>query len=518
MYCNPFEKHYMHDEACPRFSFRMREITGREIGDEVITTFILPVSETVGPYDANEWNKMFGVLKITEHIKKQTTIFMFIERAKPGYRIIIDDVRMGKVIRSENDRAYNRGFESGDTRFWHTIGPAKLDIVDGGHDGSNYALKAHSRGQWWASMEHELNQDTLVLGHSYAIKAKIKLELSGSPHICVPGLWWGLEGRDLEICPTMTLRQTIHNSTHSEYSDFGVTVGQWDANDWNDIYGVLEVTQDMLDAPAITLMFTKLHESIDLIIDDVSVTAMTDHSCDDLIWNGGGEIDDGKPYYWKMYGTATVDVVEGGMGSDYALHVFERTNSYDGVRQLLDHECVHPGAVYEVTAWVKMLDSTGAGYECIVEQTFGDGGGVTYETKRCPLIAIGAQNPGGAPQHRAVGSAYGEWAPGEWNLLKGHFKFFANEINADSLFVSITQGPADAVYHIDNVSMTIFRMPTEMPSIAPSANPTASPKPSTSPSASPKPSASSAPSHAPTFSPRPTPSPTASSGPTQKTG
>jgi len=520
MSCDPHQKHYMHPEACPRISFRMREIMGNEIGDEVVTTFIHPVAETVGPYNANDWNLMYGVIKITEHIAKQSTIFMFVERTAPGVRIIVDDVRMGKVVRSEDDRSYNRDFESGDTRFWHTLGPNDIDIVSDGHDGSNYALKSFNRQTFWASMEHELTQDTMVLGHTYAVKAKIKLEKNGASHDCTPGLWWGLQGEEQNICPTLTLRQAIHNSTHSNYTDIGVTVGTWNSGDWNDMYGTFEVTQDMLDAPAVTIMWTKLDQAIDLIIDDVSIAEIADFGCDDLIYNGGGEIDGGQPYYWKMLGSGSIDVTDGtdgGYNSPKALYNHGRVTKYDGIRQLLEKECILPEAVYEVTAMVKMQKADGSPYPCVVSQTYGDGPGQDLATKRCPYISIGSQNPGGAPQHRAVASAYPDWDASGFNLLKGHFKFFSNEIAADTLFVSITQGPADAEFLVDDVSIKVMGMPTDMPSIVPSSAPTSSIKPSSSPTVSAAPTTTSVPSSAPTVLSSVVPSGVPSSAPSQNT-
>merc|ERR1712071_279018 len=105
---------------------------GHDIGDEVKTTFIHPVAETVGPYDKDGWNLMYGVVKISEHIAAQTTVFLFVERAAPGLDIILDDVRMGKVAFTESDSSYNRGFESGDTRYWQTFGKVDIDIVSPG--------------------------------------------------------------------------------------------------------------------------------------------------------------------------------------------------------------------------------------------------------------------------------------------------------------------------------------------------------------------------------------------------
>jgi len=497
--CNPYQKHYMHPEVCPRISFRMREILGNEIGDEVITTFVSPVAETVGPYNANEWNYMYGLIKITEHIANQDTIFMFVERTTPGVRIIVDDITMGKVIKGESDESYNRGFEKGDTRFWSTIGDLQLDIVSPGYSGSEYALKAYNRDKFWSSPEQELNQETMVLGHSYSVKAKIKLEINGQPQDCVPGWWWGLEGSELSICPSLTLRQAIHNSSFSNWTDIGVTVGAWESGGWNDVYGVFEVTQEMLDAPAVTVVFSKLHESIDLIIDDVSISEVNPPGCDDLITNNGGEMDGGNPYYWKIYGHGSVDVRAGGMDSAWALHNFDRPSPTDGIRQIIDPECVHKGAVYEVIAWVKMIDTSGNPVDCVIEQTYGDSVNVVYDTKKCPWVNIGAQNPGGAPQHRAVAFAIETWKPDQWNLLKGHFKFFPNEVVADSIFLSITQVPLGVELLVDNVSVQIMKMPTSMPSVsfaptittAPSDVPSMS---SESPSTAPSVLASNAPS------------------------
>jgi len=130
-----------------------------------------------------------------------------------------------------------------------------------------------------------------------------------------------------------------------------------------------------------------------------------------------------------------------------------------------------------VLAWVKLLDQDGNGVACDPTKTSGD---------RCPVLSIGAQNPLGAPQHRTVGSASSDvWQKDKFNLLKGHFKFFTNELNADALFISITQADVGVNLVLDNVSMLIMKMDTDAPSISPSAFPTVTALPSSNPTISP---------------------------------
>jgi len=431
---------------------------GHDIGDEVKTTFIHPVAETVGPYDKDGWNLMYGVVKISEHIAAQTTVFLFVERAAPGLDIILDDVRMGKVAFTESDSSYNRGFESGDTRYWQTFGKVDIDIVSPGHGGSNYAIKASGRDTWWASVEQELNQETLIKGHSYTVQAKIKLEVNGQAHDCTPGLWWGIKGKELEVCPTLALRIAQHNTTLSDFQDVSVVAGTWEGNGaWNEMYGEFVATEELLDAPALTIIWQKFDPSVDIIIDDISITEKEPRTCDDLIINPGGELEGGTPYYWKTYGTGAVDVAKEGHSSNHSLYNFGREISWDGIRQTLVPECIEPKALYEVSAWVKTVDQSGNGVGCVLTQTYGDFTGNTFDTKRCPTINIGAQNPGGAPQVRSVGSAVAGWDPDGWNLVKGYFQFFTNEMVADSIFVSISRSPPSYNVMVDDVSVRIFR-------------------------------------------------------------
>ena len=489
--CDPHQKHYMAEDVCPRIAFRLREIKGNNIDDEVITTFVYPVAETLGPYKANEWNLMYGLIKITEHIAKQSTIFMYVERATPGVAIVIDDVRMGRTVAGSSQFSYNRDLETGDTRFWRTHGPNDLDIVDAGYGRTGYALKSFNREYPWASMEQELNQDYLVLGQTYAVKAKVRLERDGSPWACQPGVRWGIVGEELNACPTLGIRIAVFNATHSDYEDIGIVAGEWDTNGWNDMYGVFKVTQEILDAPAVTIIWTKLHESIDIVIDDVEIDEVTPPSCDDLIVNGGAEYDDYAPLYWRMFGVSSVDLAPNmGVDNSNALINSDRVSENDGIRQMINHDCVHPGAVYEVLAWVKLVDDNGAGVECDVSKTYGS---------RCPVLNIGAQNPMGSPQHRIVGSPVSTWKKDEFNLLKGHFKFFTNECYADALFLSVTKVDPSVTMLVDDVSMTIMKMPTTGPSIAPSFVPTFSVQPSSDPTVSNSPTVTSAPSSKPTI-------------------
>lgn len=397
---------------------------------------------------------MVGYFTVTPRIAEQNTVALFFEQAKPGLRIIVDDVTLELTTTGCSDSSHNRDFETGDNRLWTHRGSLDFDIVTPGFE-SDYAFKATNREHFWSSFEQAISQDCLEEGRDYSISAKIKLEKDGAPYNCAPGIIWGVVGQEHLSCPVITLMTHGVTEANSTWLDVSQVVGIWETGEWNDIYGEFEVTKEMLEAPKLTYYFQKVIPGVDIIVDNVVIKEVEAFSCADLIKNGDSEMFE-KPLYWSArgsgeYGTASsmVQIKEPGYNSTKAVACSERSGPYAALTQVLDNDCVQAGVVYEVKAMMKTTDAFETGFACDISQTF-----ISNDVPRCPQILIAAQNPGAAPQKRAVGSPVSDWVASDWNLVTGYFTFYPNELAADALWIEIVLAQSEYVM-VDDVSIKI---------------------------------------------------------------
>lgn len=458
--CDTNEQRYIAPETCPRVNFRMRKLSGNRINDHVNTTFAFPIAETIEPVNANSWNTMVGRFTVTEQIASQNTIFLFFDRVVPGVNIIVDNVMVTATATGTTSKSTNRDFEEGNSRYWSHKGHVKLQMVSPGYQ-SSWALKVYERDQYWASPEQVISPDILEEGNDYDFSAMIKLleKNTTMDFDCTPGVaWTGNNGtlEEFHACPVITLQTHAAEAEDSAWLTVATVKSLPDDLGWYKMSGVFTATKDMIDAPKLTFFFQKVLTEVDYIIDNIEIIEVEDPGCDNLVYNGGGEVSD-KPMYWKRAGSGTpgsqsvVSVEKPGYNStSSAIASSERLSPEAGLSQMLDKNCVQAdGTVYEVKAMVKLTDAFKGSFECFSDQTF------LNETKpRCPLIQIGSQNPGGAPQRRAIGSSVADWDKNGWNAMSGYFTFFANEKVADSLWVEFVQAQSDFII-VDEVSIKI---------------------------------------------------------------
>ena len=444
--CDVNEQSYMAHDVCPRMSFRMRKLTGNRINDPVETTFAYPIAETLLPVSADDWNTMFGSLTVTSRIADQTTIALFFEQVRPYVRIIVDDVIVELTTTGCSDSGNNRGFETGDNRFWSHKGEVSYDIVTPGYN-SDYAVKMRDRGRYWSSIEQAISQDCLVEGREYSITAKVKLEKNGVAYDCSPHVTWGVPGEEYLSCPVITVQTHAENRLNNAWLDVSTVVGKWESGGWNDLHGVFTATKEMIEAPKLIYYFQKVIHEVDLIVDDIQIKEVADLGCDDLITNGDGEMSE-NPLYWST--SSVLDISTPGFNSNQAIISSERSNPYAAVTQKLDNECVQLNVVYQVKAMLKTTGVNGDPFGCDIHQTY-----ISNNAVRCPVISIAAQNLGAAPQKRAIAAPHEEWVPDGWNSISGNFTFFANEIAAHALWIEFSLAGSDVLL-VDDVSINVI--------------------------------------------------------------
>jgi len=445
--CNPNQENINAFDICPRVSLRLRHLAGNKIGDPVDVSYAYPLATTVGPYNKDDWNMIYGVFTVTESIASADTVFFFIDRARPGVNIIIDDVKMVPTVQTCQSPIYNTDFETGDARFWGKVGTTTTDMFVPGYPNlpgastEGFALRTFSRKEFWASMSQPLNTDCLEEGTAYSVSSNILLlDANGNIANCDTSLEYG--AITVNVCPKMALKITTGNVEVDV--DIADVTGPWNQGNWNSMNGIFTVTQEMLVADSVRLFWRKYEEGHDIVVDNVAVTSVEAQDPDKLMNNG--DFSSGDTRHFKPDRGGVISIYAGGYDDDFALIMTGRDASYYGVRQNIDTNVLEEGVSYTASAKFKLFLPDGTTpFDCEPTAVAGE--------KICPVMYLKAQEPGVGSQTRLIGSTLGE-KDADWNTIAGNVVFFHNEINAPSLTLIIDRAPAGIVMVLDNVGVT----------------------------------------------------------------
>mmetsp|Transcript_29790 Transcript_29790/g.44184 ORF Transcript_29790/g.44184 Transcript_29790/m.44184 type:complete len:1743 (-) Transcript_29790:270-5498(-) len=444
--CNPNIKELVGYDACPRMAMRVRTLTGHSIGDVVNTTYVYPLGQTVLPVTA-DWNTIHGYFTVTDEIANGDSVLVFFEKARVGVNIIVDEITVLPKTRSCHVPIYNTGIETGDSRFWYNWGQVSIDVVQPeiASGNENYALITQDRQSDWASMAQDFNAKCMVEGDQYEISAKIMLVKGTTPYVCDPTKPWG--GNDMTgVCPTLSIKSVIGNQTF--FDDVGSVTGDWTAGAWNNMNGLFTIKPYMADADRLTVFWRKFEPYVDIIVDDVILTTSASWDCDQLVKNSDAETGDSR--YWSSWLGGSVGVWPvGANNSSHALVGKNRLNSMAGIGQLLDENCVVGNTLFEVSAWVMVVNDDDTPFDCDPESVKSD--------KRCPVATITSQNPGGPPMFHHVASLTAPYISGEFNQMIGRFVFFPSEVNAETVSLIFERAPPGVKIVIDDVKVTLVR-------------------------------------------------------------
>mmetsp|Transcript_14645 Transcript_14645/g.20891 ORF Transcript_14645/g.20891 Transcript_14645/m.20891 type:complete len:1853 (+) Transcript_14645:178-5736(+) len=479
--CNINRVEFNAYDVCPRVSFRMRKLTGKTIGDEVETSYAYPMAIAVGPWKEESWNMLHGQFEVTETMANATSIFMFIERGASGIQFVIDDVTIQPSDFDCSMPIYNTEFEIGDTRFWGHIGTTEIGMYSPGYN-SFYALRTTKRKEFWGSMAQDLNKDCLHLGQVYSASAMILL-LDSNDNVfdCTAGLIWGTDGTD-KICPVMMLRLSS-GGIHTDV-EIGSMPGPLTKGSWNNIYGTFTVTDQVDNAETVTLYFRKVKDTIDIVIDDLSITNTEGRDPDQLINNG--DFVSGDARYFNIYLGGSISALGAGydttydeegnfVQTDYSLAVTARTDFNFGVRYSLDTKLLESRKLYHAKARIMLIKEESWGPDKVMEHYICDAK-VIYGDMACPMIYIISQSKGNPPLKRPVAAVKDTWIPNSWNFLTGVFQFIQPELDANSsLNIVITNAPKNVVMIIDNFELDPSDPSTDSPTSGPTVSPTSNP-------------------------------------------
>jgi len=445
--CNANSAAFMGEDVCPCLSLRFRKFHGDQIGDEIESFYAYPIAEAVAPIDVESWNLLYGVLTVSTTMASADSVFIFMERGPSGTNFWLDDLSVKPISQGCEDESFNRGFETGDTRWWTVMGDAATQIVSPGYNSSQFAMKTTSRKQYWSSMAQKLGPECLEEGQFFHVKAKIKLEQNGLPYDCDPLKYWGVQSTLHLVCPSLALRVDVGNVT--DIFENGKVIGPWKSGDWNEIFGLFFATPDLMTADSIIAYFTKFVTNTMIVIDDFSVGREENYGCDlNMIHNGNLEYGDYRS--WDSFFDGQLEVSPVGFnGSAYALKYSQTSWWHEGVGQYLQRNCLDDSTEYEVSAQVRLFEEDGiTPYLCnnteVEEET---------EPARCPEIAVAHQYKGSFPTYNKVASLAGDWNVNDWNSFSGNFTLSSEQLNAFKLFLVVHHTKPGLVFLVDDLSM-----------------------------------------------------------------
>ena len=462
--CNINAVDYSAPDACPRVSLRLKSPQGD-------TNYAYPVASALGPWRDDSWNKLYGILTVTQTMADAETILLFIDRVRPGLNVIIDDIVVQRLFQGCSMPIYNADFEAGDTRFWYAEKGTDIDMYSPGLNG-NYAIRTFNRVSFWSSMAQDLNRGCMILGNTYDVSAMFALlnDVDDSMADCDPAVIWGAGNN---ACPIMSLK-IVKGGAVTEL-DIGTVTPEYVNQSWNGIYGQFTASQEIMDADTVTLYFRKFHQSYDLLLDDVSIKSSVPSDPNQIIRNG--DLSSGDSRYFNIFNGGSFSVAVPGFdgASDFSLKVTGRSKNYYGVSQSIDNSVLLPDRLYKFKAQVQLFtdDSFTTAFTC--NPLSGD------KTKRCPYMVLRAQNVRESPFYRIVSAAPAKWTTGGWNLYEAAVEIMPYEMDADSLNLVISDAPDGVAMILDNIEFRLVDHLSEAPTIGPTLSPTSS-APSLTPS------------------------------------
>jgi len=466
--CDVLMKEYSNPVVCPRISIRLRHLTGDSIGSKVINKYLYPIAEALAPVKANEWNFMYGVMTVTAEMANATTAFMWVERYGVGKNMFLDSFSAIPVVRTCEDADFNRGVENGDLSWWKTFGQTVMNLVEPGYDGSSYAIKSTRRKQFWSSQASIIKPECLEAGKAFKISAKFKLMRGNNAWDCIPGRYWGPLAFQHEVCPTLSIR--ADKGGVRMVRDLGV-VTVYKKDEWNDIFGVFMVSEDMATADSAFAWFTKFHPMTDLIIDNFSIQLEAGVGCDQNILHNG-DLNYGDTRSWSVFFAGkleTFEYTDSDGEPNYAAAYINSKYLHEGAGQRMERLCLDHETEFIASADVKLFEADKITPYLCDATLKKNPSRAQMESKtvavRCPVIAIATQNPGTFPKFMEIGAIDGTWVMEDWNRLEGTFRLTIEQMESKKMWIEVHNTKPGLTIVIDN--FTLKRIITGAPTTSP---------------------------------------------------
>lgn len=443
------------------------------------------IAAAVVPFNPGGWNEIYGSFRIDQSLASADKVIFFIDGVKEGVQIVLDDVRIIPKqfdvqmyslrsdvdvntdidLNSEEDEncIRNADFELGNSRNWECVGNScALQMIDGGapkDDGfSKFAISSGPRENRRYGIAQEIDMGCFSLPGIYEVNANLKLIDSETKEevICDPYLHYhGLP----DYCPTILI-QSNDPLLSSIKIVAGLTIGPYLENEWNKMYGIVDITQDMMTWNKMYAYIGMNAENIEIVIDDISLTPANRKTpgittCRQLVKNGDAEIADAR--FWSIkagnneHGNIVIvdDSGASSSGEKAFYHTGKRTKIYHGMWQELSKSCMLHGTIWKVSAYFKLLDSDGNLIDCDKSNPVG-------APNSCPVFRMEACNQRSCTEKiskNLINQNMVPWEMNEWNRYE-HTFVMDSEFDLREKFYIIVYGVLPNYrYMVDDISV-----------------------------------------------------------------
>jgi len=374
-----------------------------------------------------DYELVYGVFEIRPEMLVGSRILFQIEQNVAGKSMFVKDIAMKLMPEAPNNCAnnlvLNGNFDTGDSSHWDDISIVEAEVI-GCEDNAVFTFTTDGNVEQdcaWikknlskrktyceqgavekackltcdncqeqspnfaASFTAEkslyvrthLHHGCMNEGERYFVKAKFMvLDKDGKGVAC------NNDRASTKTCPELRLRSDTKTNDARDTKTVARAVGSQLAGSWNELYGEFNVSPNDANGDYHQLYLSRTIEGQTYILDNFEVQKMSWNPCSELIFNGN--LDIGFAGVFERFGSGTLSDVLGSGNTGLAVQVSNRQSHNHGLRYIFPSnlECFNPGATFQVSADIKMVDSTGNGAPCLITQDNGN------REDACPAVRI----------------------------------------------------------------------------------------------------------------------------------
>jgi len=185
-----------------------------------------------------------------------------------------------------------------------------------------------------------------------------------------------------KTCPELGLRSATKTHDAKATKTVARAVGSQLAGSWNELYGEFNVSPNDANGDYHQFYLSGTIDGQTYILDNFEIQKMSRNPCSELIFNGN--LDIGYAGVFETWGQGTLSDAQGDGNTGSAVQVSNRQSNYHGLRYRfpINIECFNPGATFQVSADLKMVDSTGNDAPCLITQVNNN------REDACPAVRI----------------------------------------------------------------------------------------------------------------------------------
>jgi len=335
----------------------------------------------------------------------------------------------------------NDDFELG-SRNWF---PVKATLgTDLGFGGTGTSVKASNRDhQARGGVWQRFSPTCLVLNEFYVVRADVKLTEANTDTIfqCDPSIRW----LNPHTCASISFL------IGTSLEEIAFTVGPYNSNGWNELYGVFKATPEMMSQSQISLMISRPPNTVDITVDNVAIGSARPNevgvsTCSSPVANGDVETGDHRNWFIRGHGNnGEITIASGypnGAGSAL-MHSGTRSEPRNTIMQYLDGSCFTAGSKWTISFYWKIEDNDGAPVGCDKS--------VVASATSCPIVGFVGGGSEASPLVPNTDTSVMQI--GNWNKYEGSYTVDPKLTGFDDMWLFFYVPPVFN-YALDDIVLT----------------------------------------------------------------